>query len=108
MSWVGRESLITGPLPTPIVFTDHLDGSLTYNPANFALSDVSLSTITTSTDFDLTTLHLGPIPSGVLFDASLNSGPFIQPVGPDVMLQFFQMDFTILTKLCRHDHAPSS
>ena len=79
------------------MFTDHLDGSLTYNPANFALSDVSLRTITTSTDYDLTTLHLGPMPSGVPFDAYLNSGPFIQPVGPDVMLQFFQMDFTILT-----------
>ena len=27
----------------------------------------------------------------------LLSGPFTQPVGPDQLLQFFQMDFTITT-----------
>jgi hypothetical protein len=97
VSWVRREALSTGPLPGSILFTDHLDGSLSYSTGSFALGDVTLRTITTDTDYDLTTLHLGPFPSDVPFDATLTSGPFTQPVGPDQLLQFFQMDFTITT-----------
>jgi hypothetical protein len=97
VSWIGRESLTAGPFPTPIMFTDHLDGSLTYTAGNFVLIDVTLRTITTATDYDLTTLHLGPISSGVPFDATVKSGPFTQPIGSDQLLQFFEMDFNITT-----------
>jgi len=97
VSWVGHEALTTGPAPASIVFTDHLDGSLTYSTTSFALFDVKLRTITTDTDFDLTTLHLGPFPPGVPFDANVSSGTLTQPVGGDQLLQFFEMDFMILT-----------
>jgi hypothetical protein len=96
VSWVGTEALSTGPPGSPINFTDHLDGSLTYD-GGFALTDVTLRTITADTDYDLTTLHLGAFPSGVPFDASITSPWHTQPAGPDQLIQFFQMDFVILT-----------
>jgi hypothetical protein len=96
-TWSGRESLTVGPKPASITFTDHLDGSATYNSSSFSLNDVSLRTITASTDFDLTTLHTGPIAAGGSFNLSLSSGPFTLSPGNDVMLQFFDWNFTINT-----------
>ena len=91
INWVANEGLTAGPAAMVDHF-NHLDGTATYS-AGFSLVDISLRTITTSTDFDLCTLHVGPQPSGISFNQDLFCGTFSQPAGNDLMIQFFSMTF---------------
>lgn len=78
---------------TTVDHVNSLDGVITYT--GFNLLDISLRTITTQTDTDLHTLHLGPLPSGTPFAATItNSSPsFVQGIGNDRVIQFFSMQF---------------
>jgi len=76
---------------TTINHVNQLDGSISYT--GFNLFDISLRTITTGTDTDLTALHLGPLTSGTTFNASLTNPGYLQLPGPDRVIQFFSMQF---------------
>lgn len=82
----------TSLAPTAITHVNRLDGSVTYT-AGFTLQDISLRTITTATDTDLTTLHLGGLASGTSFNQSLINAGYVQPAGNDRVLQYFSLRF---------------
>lgn len=71
---------------------NHLDGSVHYT-SGFQLVDVTLRTISVSTDQDLNALHLGALPDGANFDQTLNTGTFSLVGGNDRLLSFFTMTF---------------
>lgn len=89
--WIAQRGL-TSVGVTPVAHINHLDGSVSYS-SGFQLVDATLRTITTQTDTDLQRLHLGPLPSGSAFDATLNTGTYQQLPGNDRLLSTFSLVF---------------